>query len=185
MHPIIDEAKANRAAFLKPYREKFAAASSRKEKAEIIAELVEIEPDHLSEPWILAETISWLRDFRECQDHIESTFIKAPKRRDPTEDQKRDSDFGGFIVWHVDKLRREGYSIKSAIGKLLDRIPEGAADYYKWDLKTLDQKDLVENIRKFYSKWKKRLSKKTLPHPYYGHNVIVDEKGETHITSGF
>lgn len=180
----LEKAKENRKNFLAPYREKFEKAKTSKAKARIISELIEIEPSHLSEPWIIKQVILWLRD-REYVYFIEDIFIKAPKKNVGTEDQKRRWTRDSILMDDIDKIIEEtGVSVREACRVLLRRISESDERYYLlWDT-TNGNQDLEKAIKQVYDNAKKKLAAVYPPWPYSGRDVEVDESGKIIIFGG-
>ena len=170
---FIDKAKATREAFLKPYREKFEAAINSKAKAAVIVELIEIEPSHLSEPWIVNETIGWLRDCYECKNYIEDVFVKAPKRRAPTEKQRINNVKAFYLRSDIDRIiGKHNCSVRKACSILMNELGDaGKGDYMGWDL-TDASLDVESAIRDFYNRTKDNVKKIFPPYPYYGRDIL-------------
>jgi hypothetical protein len=170
---LIDEAKANRSAFLKPYREKFEGAITRNAKANIIVELIEIEPSHLSEEWIVNEAISWLRDCHNCKDYIDAVFIKAPKRHTPTETQRINYARAYYLRRDIDQIKNKNkISTRKACAKLMtELVLSGKSDYLGWNL-TDGSVDVEKSFRQLYQRTKDYEKKLFPPFPYYGRDII-------------
>jgi hypothetical protein len=170
---IIDEAKENRIAFLKPYRENFEAAITREARAAIIVELIEVEPSHLSEPWIVNETISWLRNCHNCKDNINDVFVKAPKRHTPTELQRMKHVKAFYLRNDVDRIiKKRDCSVRKACAILMNELKDaGKSEYLDWDL-TDDTIDVEKSFRLVYNRTKDDVNKLYPPYPYYGRDII-------------
>lgn len=179
MHPlqeIIDEARANRSAFLKPYQEKFEGAITRAAKAAIIIELMEIEPSHLSEEWVVNETISWLRDCHNCRDYIEKVFMQAPQQPATTEKQRVD-DAGAYLLKRKLSRFRKQYELDSdeeALATLLTELGDaGLREYMGWDFKdSAKHGDIEKSMLDFINRAKARISGLEPPYPYYGRDIL-------------
>jgi hypothetical protein len=175
----LKKAKENRKNFLEPYREKFVKAKTTKKRAQIISELIELEPSHLSEPWIIKEIINMLRD-RDSFDYLEEIFIKAPKRAVRTEDQGRNAVRDFYVVDDINKIIAEKkISVREACKILaLQEYEKEGQFYLLWD-KTDRNHDLEKAIRQVYNNAKKKPAnlKENFnpPWPYYGRDV--DENG--------
>lgn len=185
---FLETAIENRKDFLAPYRKSFQKAKKPKERAKIIAKLIELEPSHLSEPWIIKEVIAWLRD-RNSFDYLEEIFIKAPKRGVRTEDQRRNAVRDFYVVNDIDKIIAEkNISVREACKLLALQGYEKEGQYYLlWDT-TDENYDLEKAIRQVYNNAKKKpanlLENLYPPWPHYGRDIEADENGETTITFG-
>ena len=185
---VYAESIKNRKKFLAPYREKFEKAKDEKAKAKIISELIEIEPSHLSEPWIIKQVIAWLRD-RDFADFIEDIFVKAPKRKVTTEKQKNKYMSDYFLIKHIDEIINDkGVSIREACRVLMNRIIHSDKRYhYSWDTENTKQKLDGEIIleRYKYAKKKQNLQPKDYPpYPYFGRDIEDEENGKFTIFGG-
>jgi SOS response regulatory protein OraA/RecX len=172
---FIEEAKENRHDFLKPYREKFESAESHGPRAEIVVELIKIEPSHLSEQWIIFEVISWLRN-HDYIDYLEEAFIRQRGRKRLTEGAKFKKTRDRLLVKKVDKMKEQaGKNVSRAelfrqlANQQRDKptiiIPEDHPDH-----------DLPELIKKIYYEYKRDQKKATegLPYPYYGLDISIE-----------
>lgn len=173
----------------RPEINKQMSAIKRKEKAlkqkrvKIISQLIELEPSHISEPWIIKEVIYLLRD-RNSFDIIEEIFIKAPKRGTRTKNKKLNEARDFYVVNDIDKIIAEkNVSVREACSVLALQEYEKKERYYLlWD--TNDEgHDLEKAIRQVYNK-AKNPSTRCLPWPYYGRDVEVDENGNITIFAG-
>jgi hypothetical protein len=176
MHPFqefIDEAKENRRAFLIPYREKFEAALTKEARATIIVELIEIEPSHLSEPWIVNETISWLRNCNNCKNYINDVFVKAPKRHTTTELQRIKNVKAFYLRIDVNRIiKKHDCSVRKACAILINELrDEGKNEYLGWDLSD-NIIDVEKSFRQVYNTIKDDIKTFYPPYPYYGRDII-------------
>jgi hypothetical protein len=120
---VYAESIKNRKMFLAPYQDKFRKAKDEKANAKIISKLIEIEPSHLSEPWIIKQVIEWLRDRDEFADFIEDTFIRAPKKNTATKKQQEKYVQDYYLIKQIDRIRREkSLSIDKACREYMDWI---------------------------------------------------------------
>ena len=160
------------------------AKAIKKKKAKIISDLIALEPSHLSEPWIIKEVISWLRD-RDCQDFVEDVFIKAPKKVVMTEGDRSRAARDIFVMDDIDKIIEEtGSSIREACKILANRIYDTDKKHYLlWDVTNADQ-DLEKSIRQVYTNAKKKQTQHNPPFPYYGRDIEIDENGKPTIFLG-
>jgi len=181
----LKKAKENRKNFLAPYREKFEKADTTKKRAKIISELIELEPSHLSEPWIIKQVIAWLRDWHKHMDFIDDIFVKAPKKYAQTEDQRRREVRDFYVMDDIDKIIKETeVSIREACKILANRIYGTDNQFYLlWDTTNEDQ-DLEKSIRQIYTIAKKKITEVNPPYPYYGRDIDVDENGKPIIFGG-
>jgi hypothetical protein len=205
----IDKAIENREKFLAPEKEKFIKSKSKHERSKIISYLIEIEPSHLTEPWVLKEVVNWMRD-RRYFDFLEEAFIQAPKKYAPTEQKEIDQARDLFVLHAIDRIKAEKkVSERQACELFVLEIPdmnnifhtfypndpkraleaEEKSDfkgdkYLKWDIteKTQDQ-ELGSLVRRVYRDAKNQPDR-FLPWPYYGKDVEIDENGNVTIFGG-
>jgi hypothetical protein len=202
---INKESKVNRKKFLQPYKEKFKNIESRgklpykekfedteskkkflkqlkKEKAEIIIELIKLEPSHLAESWILWEIIDWMKNY-DCIDYLEEAFISQTGRDRKTPDKQDQVYFDFFLIQSVDDIiKKDGCTVKEACEELAQKQDSDPVGYLpKWDLEN-DYHNLAETIRqRYYSTDRNKYLKfcnerdkkrELMPYPYYGRDVI-------------
>jgi len=184
----IKQAKENRRKFLASYEEKFRKSKREKERSKIISELIAIEPSHLTEPWIIKEVISWMRD-PNCIDFLEEAFIKSPKKYALTEKQRINEARDFFVREHIDRIiTEEGVSMREACRRFVLKIPEITSNfegdiYLGWGV-TDENYDLEKAIRQVYLNAKKKPEGRLLPWAYYGKDFEIDEKGKGKIFGG-
>jgi hypothetical protein len=166
---FVKSAKKNRQNFLKPYRKKFEAAKTDRQKAKIAIELLRIEPSHINEPWISRAVERWMLDPK-CRDYLDA--IK------PVTDLQRLKAVRDEMVYNrIKKIRkRDQVSIRKACEKLAEQVHGRAVEYWLlWQVSDPDL-DLVESIRNSYNRHKIRI-KKGPPAPYYGRDVRANPHG--------
>lgn len=198
---LISTAIENRKQFLTPYRKRFQNTKTKKEGVKIIAELIQLEPSHLSEPWIVKEVIAWLRD-RECCDFLEDVFIKAQKRVARTEDQRKRAVRDFYVVHAINEIiaeknisAREACRVlaiqeyekmeKAKKSRYLARQEHEKEEHYYllWNIAD-ENLDLQKALRQVYNNAKKKPEKLNPPYPYYGRDIEVEENGKITIFGG-
>ncbi len=177
--------------YIKPFRKKFESAKNQKKRAEVIAELITIDPSHLREPWIIRELEKWLRNYYDCQDFIEMVFVKAPKKRAMTPVEQNKAVRRKYLIMDIEKCMGENDSINRAIYKFLCNLPEGQKQYLGIDLQGMtgnfkNDKDIIDQIKDQYKYAKKVEEKKKdiPPWPYLGRDIEKDESGKIVISAG-
>jgi hypothetical protein len=169
-------------------RIKIKAKAIKRKQAKIISKLIEIEPSHLSESWIIKQVISWLGD-RDCADFIEDIFVRAPKRKVATEKQKNKYMSDYFILKHIDEIINDkGVSIRKACKLLMNRIIHSDKRYhYLWDTEDAKQKldgEIILERYKYAKKKQSLQSKDYPPYPYFGRDIEDEENGKFTIFGG-
>jgi len=131
-----------------------------RKRAEIIIELIQLEPSHLSESWILREVIKWLRDHN-CKDYLERAFIQTGKRKPLTQKQLKKFSQRFHLANAIDQMvAKEGILHIQAFKKLALRCKND---------NTPEQAELV--IKKDYYRIKNELKERNVPYPYYGYDI--------------
>ena len=167
----ICSAKKNRAVFLGAHRYKFHKAATRQKKAEIIVELIKLEPSHLDESWIRNEIINWLRR-HDCIDFVEAAFMAQTGRNRPTEKQTYQTVRDHFLVKKIDQIIKLRKCSRETAFKILagQQAERPNRLYPLWDENNLDhQLELV--LKKAYRRHIRRQKVRALPIPYYGHDI--------------
>jgi hypothetical protein len=168
---IIKMAKTNRNKFLDRYKKRFKKENDRN-RARIIIKLIQLEPSHLTEPWILREVIEWLRNHKKNKNYLKAAFVKKGKRmRLTTNEQiKLRKDF--LLAQRIDQMAaNEKISKKSVFKEIALKID---AD------KMPEQAEL--SIKKDYFAFKEKMKNRDLPFPYYGCDIdVYEEDGQIKI----
>lgn len=167
---LFNQSIENRFNFLEQKKREWLALKSERKKKSLIVELVQLEPSHLAEDWILDQVIKWLKDRQNNIDYINAAFIAKGQRAELTETQ-RDNLAQTTFLWHnISKTAEKAGSQIEAIRKLVlasddDNLPEQTE-------KAIEQK---------LKRYRKALSNRGLPFPYYGLDFIeVDKGNENH-----
>jgi hypothetical protein len=163
---FLHDAENNRKNFLENKFKAWAECKKESGKAKIIIELIQLEPSHLAEAWILNQVILWLKDYKKNIDYIREAFITKGKRNILTERQRENLANKTFLEFKVKKLKREKGSQGKAIREFVlksddDNIPQEAEMAIKQRL----------------MRYRKKLDKRTLPYPYYGLDIVKMDKG--------
>lgn len=154
--------------------------SIKKDQAEIVIELIQLEPSHLTEPWILREVIEWLRD-RDCRGYLENAFVRKGKRKLLTKQQREKFWFYFGLKNLIDRMVSEkGITRSKAFERLGQElaIKLSESDNIPKDL----QPELV--IKKYYYGYKKYIDQeeflkdRNVPYPYWGYDINIHEDGE-------
>ena len=183
---FLQQAATNRINFLESKKREWLECPTQKGKNKIIVKLIQLEPSHLAEPWILDQAIKWLRDRKNNIDYLEMAFLKKGKRAEITK-EKYDSRAEAFFLFNrIKKLNKKmGISFKRAVEKhFLDEhlvLPEeGSIEFSDGVNVEKFQKDVKARLQR-YKRLSKILYKKSLPYPYYGIDIVeMDEGTENH-----
>ena len=164
------ESKVNRFHFLEKKKQEFLAYTSDHKRKNLIAELIQFEPSHLAEDWILDQVIKMMKDRQNNLDYLQAAFISKGKRDELTKTQRDNLAKTSFLSHKIDKMS-ENKTIhkKQAISRLVADLPESE------DSNQPEQP--VEAIEQRLKRYKKTLDKRTLPFPYYGLDFIERDEG--------
>jgi len=183
---FLQQAAINRLNFLESKKREWIECPTQKEKNTMIAELIQLEPSHLAEPWIQDQVIKWLKDRENNFDYLEMAFLKKGKRTEVTEDQYNSRAKAFFLFNRIKKMNKKmGISFKRAVEKhFLDEhlvLPEeGSIEFSDGVNVEKFQKDVKARLQR-YKRLSKIFYKKSLPYPYYGLDIVeMDEGTENH-----
>jgi len=161
---MIKVAKANRKKFLARYKKRFKKENDRN-RARIIIKLIQLEPSHLTEPWILRQVIEWLRNHRKNKYYLEAAFVSKGKRMRLSKKQKIKLRKDFLLAQKIDQMVAKEKISKGSVFKEIvlksdtDNMPE--------------QAEL--SIKRDYYAFKKKIKNRDLPFPYYGCDIDVYE----------
>ncbi len=160
---FIADAKRNRDAFLRPYRDAF-DKGTEKERAKIVIQLIQMEPSHHEEPWISGEITRWLSRQNDTDiENLKSAFVNRGKR-----DHVRAKD----AKWFSLVQRADAAIAKAKTSKY--RVFQKMATHEGVDRWTGSEDDAEMQIRARYYDHKKRHARR-LPFPYWGRDIIETE----------
>ena len=167
----IELAKQNRREFLAPHKERYKLANE-KGQADIVVELIKIEPSHKDEPWIRDKISAWMRD-QKYIDYIEAAFIaqKGRNRRIERDKKLMQNDF--FLAEEINAIcSAQQVTKEKAFDILAERQAENPMPVFpEYDPHNQNQQ-LALQIRKAYFRYYRRYKKRALPYPYYGLDIV-------------
>ena len=177
------KAVKNRLDFLAPHRERFNALEEGSPgRAELISELLKIEPSHIHEDWIINELEYWLRHY-ECMDYIDLA-LKAQKKMDgekrnrKTERESHQYIKDFFLYFEIERImKHENVSTRKACTILANRQAEKANPIYPSFTEDNSGDGIDSYIRKRYGIFKKKINAHQLPMPYFGKDVTISDDG--------
>jgi len=167
---LFKQSVTNRFNFLEAKKKEWLDLKSKRQKKNLIVELIQLEPSHLAENWILDQIIKWMKNRQKNIDYINAAFIAKGKREELTEKQRNNLARTSFESHKIGTAARKTGSRAKAIRKLVlasedDSLPEQAE-------KAIEQK---------LKRYRKALDKRVLPFPYYGLDCLeVYQGNENH-----
>lgn len=169
---LYKESKVNRFHFLEKKKREFLDCTSDRKRKNLIAELIQLEPSHLAEDWILDQVIKMMKDRQNNIDYLQAAFIAKGKRNELTENQRANLAETSFLSHKIKKM-----SENKSISKV------GAATRILADLPQTEISNLPDQpanaIMQRLKRYREALDKRPLPFPYYGLDFIeVDEGNE-------
>lgn len=173
MKPLFDlykQSKVNRFHFLEKKKQEFIECTSDRERKNFIAKLIQLEPSHLAEDWILDQVIKMLRDRQNNLDYLEAAFISKGRRNELTEKQREKLAKTSFLAHKINQtVENRNTTKKGAITHILADLPESEDD------KLPEQPGAA--IEQRLKRYTKTLDKRTLPFPYYGLDFLECDAG--------
>ena len=97
----------NRKNFLDQKKSEWLSCDSELQKKNIIVELIQLEPSHLAEDWILDQVIKWMKEREENIDYLNAAFIARGKRDELTEKRRENLARASFIDHKIKKIAEE------------------------------------------------------------------------------
>jgi len=163
---LFQQSIKNRQEFLEEKVNEWLNCMDESKKAKIIIKLIQLEPSHLAEPWVLDQVIKWLRDYEKNKDYLQETFIAKGIRNTLTQKQRDNLAKNTFTYFKVKNLEKKKGSQAKAIRDFVlnsddDNLPEDAELAIKQRLK----------------RYRKKIDEKILPWPYYGRDIIIIDEG--------
>lgn len=149
----------NRVAYLEQRKSEWQESPTEKARFKIIVELIQLEPSHLWEPWIMGYVVIWQRNLNKYRDYIEKAFLGKGARPCKTPSQSAGRAKNMDLALDVEKIQaQDEVSRIDAIRKIVtdsedDKLPEQA------------EKALEQRIKRL------RQDPYPLSSPYYGRNV--------------
>ncbi|MFO7555305.1 MAG: hypothetical protein R6W88_08890 [Desulfobacterales bacterium] len=167
---LFTQSLKNRFEFLEVKKREWIELDSERKKKAFIVKLIQLEPSHLAEDWILDQVIKWLKDWQNNIDYIKAAFIAKGCREELTEQQRDNLARTSFLSHKISKEAKTAGSRAKAIRKI---ILESDDD----DLPEQPEQALGQKLKRY----RKVLNSRVLPFPYYGHDFIeVDRGNENH-----
>jgi len=168
-HEFLTLSLRNRFSFLEGKKLEWLNCESERKRKKLIVELIQLEPSHLAEDWVLDQIIKWMKDRQKNLEYLKASFVAKGIRDELTENQRDNLAKASFLDHKVKKKSVDEGSKIGAIRKIVlnsdESIPEEAELAIKQKLK----------------RYKKSLDSRTLPYPYYGKDIVeVDRGNENH-----
>jgi hypothetical protein len=195
------QSKVNRFNFLEAKKKQWLNYSSQLKRNKLIVDLIQLEPSHLAENWILDQVIKWLKDRKNHAQFLEAAFTKKGKR-----DEIRNSDDIAktfFLFNRIERIRKNNHiSRKKAIElyllteddehilsddikRILSESASGFNVAYPEKIQSAYKKveKKVTAIEQRFKRYRTILDKRKLPYPYYGLDFIdgYDENGNPKV----
>lgn len=167
---LFKKSVTNRFNFLEAKKKEWLDLKSERKKKDLIVELIQLRPSHLAVDWILDQVIKWMKDRQNNINYINSAFIAKGKREELTEKQRNNLARTSFESHNITMVAGKTGSRAKAIRKIVlasedDSLPEQPE-------KAIEQK---------LKRYRKALSCRILPFPYYGLDCLeVDKGNENH-----
>ncbi len=164
----------NRFEFLEAKKREFIACTSERKRKALVVELIQLEPSHLAEEWILDQVIKMMKDRSAINiGYLKDAFISKGKRQEMTEPQRAQLAETSFLY----------HDIKQYAGR--KRIKErSAVRCYIADLPASEDENMpsqpVEALEQRIKRYKKKISERKLPFPYYGLDFMEYDRGNEH-----
>ena len=76
LEDVYKQSIKNRYDFLEKKKNEWIDCNSERQKKDLIVKLIQLEPSHLAEDWILDQVIKWLKDRKNNSQYLEAAFIK-------------------------------------------------------------------------------------------------------------
>jgi len=171
----------NRLNFLKQKKREWSECESEREKKDIIVELIQLEPTHLAEDWILNQVINWMKDRQNNLDYLNAAFITKGKRDEITEKQRDDLAKAWFSYHKIEKIAEKKVHKIDAIRTVVmaskddNFLPQDAAFDLKIWLEKQRKKEMA--VKQKLKRYKKVLDARSLPYPYYGKDIAIVDYG--------
>ena len=161
---LLRQSIINRQNFLEAKKKGWLNCESERKKKKLIVELIQLEPSHLAEDWILDQVIKWMKARQKNIDYIEAAFIAKGKRNELTERQRDNLAKTSFFAHKISKTAEERGSKRAAIVWLIPDLPKS-------------EQQSVGAIEQKLKAYRKNLNRRILPFPYYGLDVIEYDRG--------
>ncbi|MBL7203251.1 MAG: hypothetical protein ISS63_02810 [Desulfobacteraceae bacterium] len=163
---LYKQSKVNRFNFLQKKKQEFLNCTSERKRKNLIVELIQLEPSHLAEDWILDQVIKMMKDRQNNIDYLQAAFISRGKRAELTENQRDTLAKTSFLSHKISQMAEKKGSQIAAIRSIVlesddDALPEQAE-------KAIEQK---------LKRYRKALDNRELPFPYYGLDFIECDEG--------
>lgn len=165
MIEILKESMKNRKLFLEKKKQEFVNCESERKCKNLIIELIQLEPSHLAEDWIMDQIIKWMKDRKNNLDILTSAFISKGIRDEPTNKQKETLAENFFLNHKIESLTETSGSKVGAIRSIV----LGFENFNSED----PEMALLQKLKRY----KKAMAGRTLPFPYYGLDIVEFDRG--------
>jgi hypothetical protein len=161
----------NRFNFLEAKKREWLDLKSESKKKKLIVELIQLDPSHLAEDWILDQVIKWMKDRKGNIDYIHEAFIAKGNRGELTENQRNNLAKTSFEFHKINRaVQKTGSSRAKAIREIVLKSDDD-------DLPEQPEKAIEQKLKRY----RKALDGRVLPFPYYGKDFLeVDKGNENH-----
>jgi hypothetical protein len=165
---LFKESFINRKSFLEKKFNEWKNCKTERGKAKIIVNLIQIEPSHLAEPWILDQVINWMKEHDKNKEYLQEAFISKGDRDILTDRQRVNLAKTTFLDHKVKRLKTEK-------GCSEQRVIRDIVLNSKNEILTEDPEAAIKQELKRH---RKKIGKNSLPWPYYGRDFIIKSDGE-------
>jgi hypothetical protein len=160
----------NRFNFLEAKKREWLDLKSESKKKKLIVELIQLDPSHLAEDWILDQVIKWMKDRKNNIDYIHGAFIAKGNRKELTENQRNSLAKTSFEFHKISKAVQKTGSRAKAVREIVLKSDDD-------DLPEQPEKAIEQKLKRY----RKALDDRVLPFPYYGKDFLeVDKGNENH-----
>ena len=183
----------NRRDFLEKKKNEWIGCNSERQKKDLIVKLIQLEPSHLAEDWILDQVIKWLKDRKNNSQYLEAAFMKKGKRNEIQNNMAETF----FLFNRIDRIQKNrNCSRREAIKLYL--LTEDEKQLIPNEIKTLlneaatgvnlaplkatrfaygELEKITNALEQRLKRFRKYLDKRLVPYPYYGLDFIWVDKG--------
>ncbi len=156
----------NRCDFLEKKKNEWTDCNSERQKKDLIVKLIQLDPSHLAEDWILDQIIKWMKNREENIDYLTEAFISRGCRDELTEKKQTNLAEKSFLNYKVRKLAEKKGTQAAAIRTMVlnsedDNLPEDA------------EMAIIQKLKRY----RKAIASRALPYPYYGKDVVIFDEG--------
>jgi len=159
----------NRQCYLEKKFKEWKNSKTERDKAKIIITLIQLEPSHLAEAWILDQVIKWMKNHEKNIDYLQEAFIVKGDRDILTKKQRENLARTTFLYFKLKNLTNE----KGSQGKAIREFILNSEDE-----KLAEEPETA--LKQKLKRYRKKIDKRALPYPYYGLDCAItyNEEGQ-------